>query len=161
MDSVVGEAGDICVCVDDPAIPDLNNPGSVVDQKKKRNGTYSMQFGRMVSKYHVKVIATSRDTGRMQRLRDIAQEMRNPFQRIRTLQILTMHKLPLLGSRDTALEYLRLIRNGRNHATAFRAVTIIIHIAIIGRVVCRIDPMPLVGKSAFGGVGVVVCPGCC
>lgn len=38
-----------------------------------------MQFGRMVSKYHVKVIATSRDTGRMQRLRDIAQEMRNPL----------------------------------------------------------------------------------
>ena len=43
LDSVVGEAGDICVCVDDPAIPDLNNPRSVVDQKKKRNGTYSMQ----------------------------------------------------------------------------------------------------------------------
>lgn len=95
-----------------------------------------MQFCRVVPEYHVKVIATSRDTGRMQRLRYIAQEMRNPFQRIRTLQILTMHKLPLLGPRDTSLEYLRLIRNGGNHATAFRAVTVIIPVTIIGRVVC-------------------------
>ena len=37
----------------------------------------------------------------------------------------------------------------------------IVYIAVVGSVISRVYPMPLVAKSAFGGVSVVVCPGCC
>lgn len=36
----------------------------------------------------------------------------------------------------------------------------VVNIAIMRRLVSRINPMPLIAESAFGGVGVVVCPGC-
>ena len=37
----------------------------------------------------------------------------------------------------------------------------IVYIAVVGSVISRVYPMPLVAKSAFVGVSVVVCPGCC
>jgi hypothetical protein len=37
----------------------------------------------------------------------------------------------------------------------------VIDVTVVGCVVGRVDPVPLVAEGAFGGVGVVVCPGCC
>jgi hypothetical protein len=37
----------------------------------------------------------------------------------------------------------------------------VIDVTVIGCIVCRVNPVPLVAEGAFRGVGVVVCPGCC
>jgi hypothetical protein len=97
----------------------------------------------------------------MQRLSNITQEMHNPLQSIRTLQIFAIHQLTHLHSVYALLQDLCLVGNGRNHTTAFRAVTVVIDVTVIGSIVGRVDPVPLIAESAFRGVGVVVCPGCC
>jgi hypothetical protein len=38
---------------------------------------------------------------------------------------------------------------------------VIVNVTVIWCVIGRVDPMPLIAESTFGGVSVVVCPGCC
>jgi hypothetical protein len=46
-----------------------------------------MELGSLPTKSDVEKVTASRDTGGMQRLRDISNEMRHPFQRIRAGEI--------------------------------------------------------------------------
>ena len=59
---------------------------------------------------------------------------------------------------DATLQNLRLIGNGTDDATTFCAVTVVIDSAVRGRVVGRVNSMPLIGKGTFVGVSVIICP---
>lgn len=119
-----------------------------------------MQLGRNIPKRNVKEIPTRRNSRRMERLLDIAQEMRNPFQRIRTRQICPGRQPSALRLPNTLLQYLCLVRDRRDNTAALGAIAAVVEVTHCRWVIAGIDPVPLVREGAFVGVRVGVGPGC-
>lgn len=119
-----------------------------------------MQLSRYVIEDNRNLISASSAPRRVKRLRNIPQEMRDPFQRIRTRQVGSPAQAPRLHVLNTLLQYPRLVRNSRYNTAPLGAIPSVIQRTRRRRVVMRVDPMPLVRKAAFLGVRVCICPGC-
>lgn len=127
----------------------------------EEESTYRMQLGGDIGEDDFICVAPHGSPICMKRLMDISKKVRNPFQCVGARSIAASADCPGFQVLYAFPQDSRLIRDGADNAAALCAVLLIVQMAVLGRAVMGVDPVPLVGKAAFGSVCVGVCPAGC
>lgn len=105
-----------------------------------------------------KAIAPCCDATDMQRLRNIAGEVRNELDGICTSGIRTTLQLSNFGVLDTSLQNLGLVGERTDDATALRTITVVMDVAEAWRLIRGVNPVPARRVSPLRSIPIGVCP---
>jgi hypothetical protein len=119
---------------------------------------YGVELRIAAAEFHFVEIPTCSASRCVQRLVDVADEMRDPFECLGTCYVYLASAL-YFHALNALLQDACLVGDRADHASAFCAIFVIIQTAMVGRPVVGVDPVPLVREAAGAGVCVGVGPG--
>lgn len=103
-----------------------------------------MKLSRMICKLDSVEIATCSASRGVKRLRNVAEEMRHPLERVGARQVAASAQNAILHILNATFQNRSLVRNGADYASPFGAVVSVVQTAMLRRKIMCVYPMPLV-----------------